>query len=88
MSLPEKLYLCVDEDAKTLAIYDAQEIEWIVFRKGGLGDPVEWAQNTVERTCTALGIEEAWTSNGFQTGIDGALKLWLGEDAVQDGFLL
>ena len=87
MSLPEKLYLYVDAEAGELSIRDAQEIVWLLFRRGGNGDPVEWATNIVLGTCKGLGITEAWTANGFETGPEGAVAIWLERVGVEDGFL-
>lgn len=85
MSLPEGLYLLVEGDH--LSICDAQEIPHVTFQTGA-GDPVDWSANIVQATCRALGVTEAWTGNGFETGVEGAIALWHIERGVEDGFLL
>ena len=87
MNLPEDLHLHVNTDLGELCIKDAQEIEWVLFRRGGNGDPVEWATNIVKSVCRSFGIDEAWTIDGDDVELDKAINLWLTQSTVEDGFL-
>ena len=89
MSLPENLYLYVDVDAGELSIRDAQDIIWVLFRRGGNGDPIEWATNVVLGTCKGLGVTEAWATTGEELDLADAIDRWIMRvpGGVVDGFL-
>ena len=57
--LPEGLYLNMTEDNE-LAVFDAQDVCWLIFQKGGEGDPIDWIKEVVMKTCKALGVEVAY----------------------------
>lgn len=85
--LPENLYLFVDPEAGELCIKDAQEIEWVLFRRGGNGDPVKWPVSVVLSTCHGLKVTEAYTVDGDAVDLDEAINLWFTRAGVEDGFL-
>lgn len=89
MNLPENLYLHVDTEIGELSIKDAQEIIFVLFRRGGNGDPVEWAMNVVLGTCKGLGITEAWSVDGEEMSLEEAISRWINRvpGGVVDGFL-
>jgi hypothetical protein len=64
----------VDEKL-AMSIHDAQDVEWVVFRFGGLGDPIDWRTSIVAAACEALGVTEAFDEDGADATVAQALEL-------------
>jgi hypothetical protein len=77
VSLPEGLILTLDKDNDDkIVVQDAKEVTWLVFERGGAGDPFDWAEGIIAKTCESLGIETAFNEYGDQMTVEEFLKDW------------
>lgn len=67
-TLPENMYLGLTPD-DTPAIFDAQDIMWVEFTDGGVGDPVDWQTTIIRQTCAVLGVTVAINEAGDLTSV-------------------
>lgn len=67
-NLPEGLFLSWGTEG--VRICDAQDVTWVDFATGGLGDPPDWRANIIRNACRALNVREAVSDDGDVVEID------------------